>query len=103
MAVEVLPDITPMNFSELELERLTPEVPDDEVDKALERLARGNRKQEKVERAAQKGDIVVLDFDGAVDGSPLAGASAKDHALELGSGSFIQASRISSSAPPRAS
>jgi trigger factor len=89
MAVEVLPDITPMNFSELALERLKPAVPDEEVDSALERLARGNRKQEKVERAAAKGDIVVLDFVGTSDGHAIPGASATGHALELGSGSFI--------------
>jgi trigger factor len=89
MAVEVLPDITPMNFAELELERLKPDVPDDEVETALERLARGNRKQETVERPAQKGDIVVVDFVGTSDGAAIPGASATGYALELGSGSFI--------------
>ena len=89
MAVEVLPEIQPMNFAELELERLKPDVPDAEIDQALERLARGQRKQEKVDRAAAKGDIVVVDFVGTSDGNPIPGASAKDYALELGSGSFI--------------
>jgi trigger factor len=90
MAVEVLPDIAPMNFAELELERLKPEVPDDEVATALDRLARGNRKQDKVERPAQKGDIVVVDFTGTgSDGAAIPGASATGYSLELGSSSFI--------------
>ena len=42
LAVEVLPEIEPMNFAELKLERLRPDVPDEEVDKALERLARSS-------------------------------------------------------------
>jgi trigger factor len=89
MAVEVLPEIQPMNFAELELERLKPEVPDADVDKALERLAHGQRKQEKVDRPATKGDVVVLDFVGTSDGVAISGASATDYTLELGSGSFI--------------
>jgi trigger factor len=89
MAVEVLPEIQPMNFSELELERLKPEVADEEVDTALQRLARGQRKQEKVDRAAAKGDVVVLDFVGTSEGNPIPGAAGNDYALELGSGSFI--------------
>jgi trigger factor len=89
MAVEVLPEIQPMNFAELQLERLKPEVPDAEVNQALERIARGQRKQEKVERAAQKGDIAVIDFVGTSEGNPVPGAAANDYTLELDSGSFI--------------
>ncbi|HXQ50449.1 MAG TPA: trigger factor [Stellaceae bacterium] len=89
MAVEVLPDIAPLNFAELKLERLKPEVPEEEVDKALERLAQGQRKQEKTERAADKGDVVVIDFAGTSEGNPIPGGSATDYALELGTGSFI--------------
>jgi trigger factor len=89
MALEILPDIAPMNFSELEIERLKPAVSDEEVDKAIERIAKGQRKQEKVERAAEKGDAVLIDFVGTSDGNPVPGATATDYSLELGAGSFI--------------
>ncbi|HUK59511.1 MAG TPA: trigger factor [Stellaceae bacterium] len=89
MAVEILPEIQPMNFAELSLERLKPAIPDEDVTAALERLAKGQRKQEKAERPAQKGDVVVIDFTGASDGTPIPGAAATDYALELGSGGFI--------------
>jgi trigger factor len=89
MAVEILPDIVPMNFAELALERLKPDIPDEDVNASLERLAKGQRKQEKAERAAQKGDVVVIDFIGSSDGNPIPGAAANDYALELGSGGFI--------------
>jgi len=41
------------------------------------------------ERPAAVGDHVTIDFEGFVDGEPLAGGDATDHQLELGSNSFI--------------
>ena len=89
LAVEVLPEVVPMNFAELKLERLRPEVPDAEVDQALERVAKQQRKDEPVDRPAAAGDIVVMDFVGSVDGQEFPGGSAKGHRLEIGSGQFI--------------
>jgi trigger factor len=89
LAVEVLPEIEPMDFASLELERLRPEVPEPEVQKALERIARQQRKSETVDRAAEKGDAVVIDFKGTVDAKEFPGGAAQGYTLELGSGSFI--------------
>jgi trigger factor len=89
LAVEVLPEIQPMDFTELKLERLKPEVPEDEVQQALERMAKQQRKSEPVERAAETGDVVVIDFKGSVDGKEFPGGSAEGYSLELGTGSFI--------------
>lgn len=91
MAVELLPEIKPMDFKELTLERLKVEPGDSEITKAIERLAEAGRQTEKVaeERATQKGDILLIDFVGKVDGKEFAGGAAKDHKLELGSNQFI--------------
>jgi trigger factor len=89
LAVEVLPQIELANLGEIQVERLKPEVPEAEIDSALERIAKQQRKAEPVERAAEKGDIVVMDFVGSVGGVEFPGGSAKDYSLELGSGSFI--------------
>jgi len=89
LAVEVLPQFPLMNFAELKLERLKPEVPEEEIDNALQRIAQQQRKSEMVDRAAEKGDVVVMDFVGSVDGVEFPGGSAKDYSLELGSGSFV--------------
>jgi trigger factor len=89
LAVEVLPQIELANLGEIQIERLKPEVPEAEIDSALERIAKQQRKAEPVERAAEKGDIVVMDFVGSVGGVEFPGGSAKDYSLELGSGSFI--------------
>ncbi|HZB90881.1 MAG TPA: trigger factor [Stellaceae bacterium] len=89
LAVEVLPEVEPMNFAELKLERLRPEIPDGDIDQALERIAQQQRRNEPVDRVAAKGDIVVIDFVGSIDGAEFPGGSAKGHRLELGSGQFI--------------
>ncbi|MGH7124027.1 MAG: trigger factor [Stellaceae bacterium] len=89
LAVEVLPEIQPMDFGELKLEKLKPEVPEDEVQRALERVAKQQRKSETVERAAETGDVVVIDFKGSVDGKEFPGGSADGYSLELGTSSFI--------------
>lgn len=41
-------------------------------------------------RAAQKGDVAIIDFEGFVDGQPLENGTAKGHQLELGSNQFIE-------------
>jgi trigger factor len=89
MAVELLPEIAPVDFAAIKLERLRAEVAEEEVDRSLERIARPRRKSEPVERAAENGDELTIDFAGTIDGKEFAGGSAKDFRLELGSERFI--------------
>lgn len=91
MAVELIPDIKAMDFSTLELERLKVEVPDSEVEETLERLAQRNRSTKVVEetRSAAKGDILVVDFVGRIDGTEFAGGSATGFHIELGADGLI--------------
>ena len=91
MAVELLPDIKPMNFADLSLDRLKVEASDTEITEALDRIAAHNRRTEKVteDRPTEKGDVVVIDFTGRVDGQEFPGGAAKDYQLELGSNEMI--------------
>jgi len=91
VAVEVLPEIGKVDFSDIELERLKAAVPDKDVDEAIERIAKANREQRPVDppRPAQKGDALKIDFVGYVDDKEFPGGAAQDYVLELGSGSFI--------------
>lgn len=91
LAVELIPDIKPIDFSSLQFERLVVEVPEQEVTDAIERAAKRFRKQTPLAapRPAQSGDVVVIDFVGRVDGKEFAGGSATGHHLELGSSFFI--------------
>ena len=91
LAVELLPDIEPGGFSNIEVERLVAEVDDKAVDDTLTRLAESRKGSQPVEedRGAQNGDTVVLDFDGTVDGVAFPGMKAEGHNLVLGSHSFV--------------
>ena len=91
VVVEVLPEIGKLDFSGIELERLKAEVPEKDIDEALDRIAKANREQKPVDppRPAQKGDAIKLDFVGSVDDVEFPGGAASDYTLELGSGSFI--------------
>jgi len=91
IAVELLPDMGTPDFSDITVDRDVAEVPEEEVDGALERLAANRRGSETVtdDRAAESGDIVVIDFVGKKDGEPFPGGEAQDFSLELGSNTFI--------------
>lgn len=91
VSLEELPEIKAGDFSEIELEKLTAEVPAEEVDKALQYLAQSRRETVKIEedRASQKGDTAVIDFVGSVDGVEFQGGKGNAYPLQLGSGSFI--------------
>ncbi len=91
MAIELLPEIKMMDFSTLKLEKLSAKPDPKAIKETLERIAGSNKTSEKVEekRAAKKGDIVVIDFDGTVNGEAFPGMKGNDFPLELGTKSFI--------------
>jgi trigger factor len=91
MAVEVLPEIEPIDYSKIELERLVAEPDESEVTKTLERLADSHKSSTAVtdDRKSKTGDVVVIDFVGRVDGEEFAGGKAEGYELELGTGRFI--------------
>jgi trigger factor len=92
MSMELLPDIEPMDFSALNVTTYKIQVPDTEVEEALERLASQQKESKPVEepRPAQKGDVLVVDFSGEVDGEKYPGMEAEDHHLELGANRFVE-------------
>ena len=91
MAVEVMPEITPPDFSAIALERLVAEPEDAEVDKTLERLAEARKTWAPVvePRKAEKGDQVIVDFVGRIEGEEFEGGKAENYPVELGGGGFI--------------
>jgi trigger factor len=91
LAIEVLPEVEPMDFSTLELQRVTAKVPDADIDQTLEHLAGSHKDTKPIDapRAAVVGDVVVVDFVGRIDGKEFPGGKADDYHLELGSGMFI--------------
>lgn len=86
---EVFPEFTVGGLESINVERLSAEVADADLDNMLEVLRKQNTRFEAVERAAQNDDQVNIDFVGKVDGEVFAGGSAKGTQLVLGSGRMI--------------
>jgi trigger factor len=75
----------------LDVPRADTEVPEDIVDREVERIREGFARLEPVERPAAEGDALLIDFEGTVDGKPFQGGVATDYLLgELGSGQLIE-------------
>jgi trigger factor len=86
---EVFPEFQVTGFESIAVERLQAEVTDADVDNMLEILRKQNTRFEAVEREAQDGDQLNIDFVGKIDGEAFAGGSAKGTLLVLGSGRMI--------------
>lgn len=88
--VTVKPVIELDGYKGIAAPKASAEVTDAEVDAELNKKLEENAREITVEgRAAQNGDIAVIDFEGFVDGVAFDGGKGEDHDLELGSGSFI--------------
>ena len=88
--VDVMPEVKLGEYKGMEVPAQDTTVTDADVDDALET----KRQQQaelvlKEDRPAEKGDTVVIDYKGSVDGEEFDGGSAENYSLELGSGSFI--------------
>jgi trigger factor len=91
MAIELMPEIEPIDFAKLELTRTVVEVPESEIDQALTRLANEQSKSEPVSEArpAVRDDVLVIDFLGRVDDKEFSGGKAEGHHVRLGAGQLI--------------
>ena len=87
--VFVKPEVTLKDYKGVEAEKDEVSVSAEEVEAELTRMQNRNARQVSVERAAQKGDVVNLDFEGFVDGAAFEGGKGEKFDLELGSGMFI--------------
>jgi trigger factor len=88
--VAVRPTAKLGTYKGLEVGRREPSVTDEEVDEEVERLRESSASLDTVDRPAAKGDFVVMDFVGTVDGEPFEGGEARGYLLELGSGRLVE-------------
>ncbi|MDO4523497.1 MAG: trigger factor [Eubacteriales bacterium] len=88
--VAVKPEVTLGEYRGLEVPKTDVEVSDEDVQTEIDREREKNARTVDVDdRAVENGDMIKLDFDGSVDGVPFEGGKAENHALTIGSGSFI--------------
>ncbi len=76
-------------YKGLEVGRREPEVELDAVEAELQTLRERLARPEAVQRPAQAGDLLIIDFEGLIDGEPFDGGQGRDQMVELGSGMLV--------------
>jgi len=77
-------------YKGLEVGKAEAEPTEEIVEREVERIREGFTKLEPVERAAADGDVLLIDYEGLIDGKAFEGGKETDGMLELGSGRFIE-------------
>ncbi len=86
---EVFPEVALRPLESLEIERITAEVTEGDIDAMIERLRKQQMKYTAVTRPAASGDKVAVNFDGSIDGTPFAGGKGENVAIVLGEGRML--------------
>lgn len=88
--VVVKPEVELGEYKGLEVPKVSTEVSEEELTAELERLQQRHAELVVVEEGqAASGDVVVIDYEGSVDGELFEGGTAERQSLELGSNTFI--------------
>ncbi len=89
ITVPCFPIIVVKDYQGVEIEKVSQEVKDEDIDNELKALQKRNARMILVERPAQDGDTVLLDYSGFVGDEQFEGGTAERQELTLGSGMFI--------------
>jgi len=87
--VAVRPDFEPTGYTGVEITDVPETASEDETARALEQMRREAATLVPVDRPAQLGDTVVIDYEGKVDGVPFDGGTATGQETELTETRFI--------------
>ena len=83
------PEVTLGQYKGIEVPKAAVSVTDEDVENEINRMAERNSSIQTVERPAQEGDTVVLDYEGFDNGVAFEGGKADNYSLKLGSHQFI--------------
>ena len=89
ITVACSPIVEVKNYKGVEIEKIENEVKDEDVENDIKSLQKRNARIVSVERPAQDGDTVLLDYAGFVGEDQFEGGTAEGQELVLGSGMFI--------------
>jgi len=86
---EVYPEFTVGDLAGKEVEKPVTPVTDGEIDKTIDILRKQRTRYTRVERAAEEGDRVIIDFKGSIDGVLFDGGSSENFPFVLGQGQML--------------
>lgn len=89
-AVTTKPEVEIENYKGLSITKKSEEVTDEDIDGEIAKVQERNSRLVSVEdRAAENGDVAVIDFEGFIDGAAFEGGKGVGYSLTLGNGQFI--------------
>lgn len=89
VTVAIYPELEIKDYKGVEIEEVSAEVTDEDVDNEINDMAKKNSRMVEVDRPAQDGDMVLIDYEGWVGDEQFEGGTAERQPLKLGSGTFI--------------
>ncbi len=89
VTVSIYPEIEVKDYKGIEIEKVESEVTDEDIDNEMAMMQKRNARIVTVDRPAENGDTVVIDYKGFVGEEQFEGGTAEAYSLVLGSGSFI--------------
>ena len=86
---EVFPEVVMQPIESLQVDKVTAEVTESDIDAMIERLRKQQVQYSAVTRAARSGDKATIDFEGSIDGTPFAGGKGENIAIVIGEGRML--------------
>ncbi len=86
---EVMPEVELKDLDKIKVDKPAVEIRDEDLDDMLLSLRKQRATWEAVERKAQDGDRVIVDFTGSIDGEEFEGGSGKEIPVVLGQGQML--------------
>ncbi|MEJ2741074.1 MAG: trigger factor [Gammaproteobacteria bacterium] len=84
--VEVFPEVTLNNLDCIEVKNPIVSIEESDVDELIEQVREQYATWEQTSEAAADGHIVLIDFNGTIDGEPFEGGAETDYEVVIGSG-----------------
>lgn len=90
VVITVKPEVEISDYKGIEVEKVVNAVTDEDVEKQIQALRERNGRLVTIDdRAAENGDVAVIDFEGFKDGVAFDGGKDENYELALGSNTFI--------------
>lgn len=86
---EVYPEFTKLDLQGVKVVKPESEVQDEDVDKVIENMRKQQITWKEVKRKSKKGDRVIVDFVGTIDGEEFEGGTSNDHPVVIGEGQML--------------
>jgi len=86
---EIYPEIEKINFESVTIEKPIVQINDENLETMIQKLREQRKEWAEVSRAAAKGDQVLVDFEGRIDGELFEGGAGKEMAVEIGAGQML--------------